>query len=130
MDGQKLTVAKRIRRRAEYERIYGKGERLHGRFMTVFILPTDKLVPRLGVAATRKLGTAVQRNRAKRLARELFRGHKNTSSYDVVVVPRREMLDAPFSRLEADYSSLLRRGRKNNSLGAVSNGKSTRARIH
>jgi len=129
MDGQKLTVARRIRRRAEYKRIYGKGERLHGRFMTVFILPTDKPVPRLGVAATRKLGTAVQRNRAKRLARELFRVHKNTSSYDVVVVPRREMLNAPFSRLEADYCSLLRRGKKN-SLGAVSNGKSTRARTH
>ena len=130
MDGQKLTVARRIQRRTEYKRIYGKGKRIYGRFMTMFILPTDKSTSRLGVAATRKLGTAVQRNRAKRLARELFRGHKNTSSYDVVVVPRREMLNAPFSKLEADYCSLLRQRRKKNSLGAVSNGKSTRTQIN
>lgn len=130
MAGQKLTVARRIQRRTEYKRIYGKGERIHGRFMTVFILPTDKSASRLGVAATRKLGTAVQRNRAKRLARELFRGHKNTSIYDVVVVPRREMLNAPFSKLETDYCSLLRRRREKNSLGAVSDGKSTRAQIN
>jgi len=130
MDGQKLTVARRIQRRTEYKRIYGKGERIHGHFMTVFILPTDKSASRLGVAATRKLGTAVQRNRAKRLARELFRGHKNTSIYDVVVVPRREMLNAPFSKLKADYCSLLRRRREKNSLGAVSDGKSTRAQIN
>ena len=130
MDGQKLTVVRRIWRRTEYERIYGEGERIRGRFMTVFILPTDKPASRLGVAATRKLGTAVQRNRAKRLARELFRGHKNTSSYDVVVVPHWEILNAPFSRLKADYCSLLRRRRKKNSLGAVIDSKSTRTQIY
>jgi ribonuclease P protein component len=53
------------------------------------------------------MGIAVERNRAKRLVRELFRHNKPVVAIDVVVVPRREMLDAPFDRVEAEYRSLL-----------------------
>lgn len=107
-----LAQSERIRRRPEFERVYKEGTRISGRFMTVFLLGNGRLAPRLGVAATRKLGSAVVRNRAKRLARELFRRHKIAAGYDIVIVPRREMLDAPFSSLEADYDRALeRRGR-------------------
>jgi ribonuclease P protein component len=77
--------------------------------MTVFILSTESPTARLGVAATRKLGGAVKRNRAKRLAREVFRRHKPAGGHDVVIVPRREMLDAPFPHIEADFDELLTR---------------------
>jgi ribonuclease P protein component len=99
----------RIRRRPEFERVYNDGTRISGRFMTVFLLKNGRDVQRCGVAATRKLGSAVERNRAKRLAREIFRRHKNTPGYDIVIVPRREMLDAPFASLEADYDRALER---------------------
>jgi len=75
--------------------------------MTVFVVPNGGPVARLGVAATRKLGPATDRNRAKRLAREVFRRNKPGEGLDVVVVPRREMLDALFSSLEADYRAAL-----------------------
>lgn len=77
--------------------------------MLVFIVPNGGDRPRLGVAATRKLGSAVERNRAKRLAREVFRRHRPDAGIDIIVVPRRDILDAPFTRLEADYRSLLDR---------------------
>ncbi len=44
--------------------------------MTVFFLPNTLQWSRFGVAATKKLGGAVQRNRAKRLARDVYRRHK------------------------------------------------------
>src|SRR5688500_3652678 len=75
--------------------------------MTVFVVPNGGSVARLGVAATRKLGPANDRNRAKRLAREIFRRNKPVEGLDVVVVPRREMLDALFTSLEADYRAAL-----------------------
>lgn len=104
-----LAQTERIRRRPEFERVYNEGTRISGRFMTVFLLGNGRQTPRFGVAATRKLGNAVERNRAKRLARELFRRHKIAAGYDIVIVPRREMLDAPFATLEADYDRALER---------------------
>ena len=99
----------RVRRRPEFERAYNTGARIHGRYMTMFVVPNTGQGSRFGVAASRKLGSAVERNRAKRLARELFRRHRLELPLDIVVVPRREMLDAPFSILEAEYVYLLSR---------------------
>ena len=109
MTAEGLGAGERIRRRPEFERVYNEGTRISGRFMTVFLLPNARETQRCGVAATRKLGSAVERNRAKRLAREIFRRHKAAPGYDVVIVPRREMLDAPFANLEADYDRALER---------------------
>jgi ribonuclease P protein component len=106
---ERLAPHERIRRRPEFERIYNEGARIQGRFMTLFVLRNGGIAQRIGVAATRKLGRAVERNRAKRLAREIFRRHKRAPGYDVVIVPRREMLDAPFASLEADYDRALER---------------------
>src|SRR6187549_4074879 len=77
--------------------------------MTLFIVPNGGARTRFGVAASRKLGQAVERNRAKRLAREVFRRNKIAAGLDIVIVPRREMLDASFLSLEADYRDLLSR---------------------
>ena len=115
MSGQALPAAERIRRRPEFERVYNGGTKAHGRFMTVCVLPNDSATARLGVAATRKIGSSVDRNRAKRLAREVFRRHKMAAGFDIIVVPRREMLDAPFASLEADYHAALQRSGRDSS---------------
>jgi ribonuclease P protein component len=95
--------AEHIRRRADFQRVYDRGMRVRGRYSTVFLLPTSLAFARLGIAATKKLGGAVVRNRAKRLIREVFRRNKIARGADVVVVPRRELLDASLTALEADY---------------------------
>ncbi len=104
-----LSPRERIRRRAEFQQVYERGLRTQARFMTLFIRANNLPVTRLGVAATRRLGDAVRRNRAKRLVREVFRRNKMLPGFDVVVVPRPELLDAEFSSLEADYRNALRR---------------------
>ncbi len=98
-----------IRVRADFERLYDTGRRIPGRLMTLFVAPNGTATSRLGIAATRKIGSAVVRNRAKRLARELFRHHKPSEGLDIVVLPRREMLDAPYVTLEAEFRALLDR---------------------
>ena len=103
-----------MRRRPDFERAYDTGVRIQRRYMTVFVVENGGATPRLGVAATRKIGAAVIRNRAKRLARELFRRHKIDAGVDIIIVPRREMVDVPFATLEVDYlAALERRGEPN-----------------
>jgi ribonuclease P protein component len=102
-----LGASERVRRRADFERIYQQGLKLGSRFMTVFLLRTGLPTSRLGVAATRRLGGAVVRNRAKRLSRELYRRHKPRPGLDVVLVPKREFLTAEFAALERDYAALV-----------------------
>jgi ribonuclease P protein component len=99
----------RIRRHAEFQQIYKQGARIRSRYCTMFIQPNALAVGRLGIAATKKLGGAVQRNRAKRLIREVFRRNKLAAGFDVVVIPTREWLDASLTVLEADYRNLLER---------------------
>jgi len=99
----------RIRTRAEYVAVYDRGRRVSGRLMTVFLLENGLARPRLGIAATRKFGSAVQRNRAKRFVREAFRRHKPGSGLDIVVVPKRELNDAGFGLVETEYLAAIGR---------------------
>lgn len=106
---ERLRRVTRVRRRPEFEKAYESGVKVRGRLLMLFAVPNGRPYPRLGVAASRKVGTAVKRSRAKRLARELFRRHKVVHGIDIVIVPRRELLDAPFATVEADYLSALGR---------------------
>lgn len=105
----RFTRAERIRRRVEFQEIYAKGSKIHGRLATVFLLPREGSPGRLGVAATKKFGGAVQRNRAKRLIRDVFRRNKLAPGFDVVVVPKREMLATSQIAFEAEYRQIIER---------------------
>src|SRR5262245_41156040 len=95
-----------VRKREEFEQVYQQGVRTAGRLMLLFVKPNGLTHPRLGIAATRKLGSAVVRNRTNRLVREVFRPPKPAGGYDLVVVPRREMLEAPYDAVEAEFRNL------------------------
>ena len=64
--------------------------------------------------ASKKLGGAVARNRAKRLIRELFRtiapAPWGSPAVDLVVIPRRELLSADFIQITKDFRHTWRRG--------------------
>ena len=102
-----LTRGERIRRRPDFLRVQREGARSRGRYFTLFTLPNGLEVARLGVIASRRVGRAVRRNRAKRLVRELFRHRKGPPGVDVVVLVRPVVPDVPIGALEADYRRIL-----------------------
>jgi len=72
----------------------------------------DEGPARVGLTVSRKVGTAVERNRARRRLREMVRHADHlsmTPGCDYVLVARREALTHPFGRLIADFRNALRR---------------------
>jgi ribonuclease P protein component len=63
--------------------VYENGRRVSCASFTMFGLANDEGHCRLGVTATRKLGGATVRNRAKRVLREAFR--RNRERFDVAL---------------------------------------------
>jgi ribonuclease P protein component len=113
MPSERFTKARRVRRRGEFKRVFDLSLRMKGRYLTVLMAPNAPGTRRLGIVASRKLGDSVRRNRAKRLIREIFRRSGESlpaaPGFDVVVIPRRELFDAPFAGLEQDFRGALKR---------------------
>jgi ribonuclease P protein component len=105
----KFRPSQRIRRHADFQDVYERGTRVPGRYYTLFTKPNGLATGRLGIAATKRLGGSVVRNRAKRLIREVFRRNDIAPGLDIIVVPRRELLSASLNALEADYRATVTR---------------------
>jgi ribonuclease P protein component len=101
----------RLHSRAEFLAVQNGGRRVPSLYFTMLGGPNPYGHDRLGIIASRKVGGAVQRNRAKRRLREIFRRCAGTdgAALDVVVIAKSTLVDAPFALLTSDFQTALRR---------------------
>ena len=88
--------------------MFDVGRSLHSRRVVLFLAPGSGEV---AVVASRRVGGAVQRNRARRILREAWREVAPTAGdeNDVVIVAREAIRGAKTQDLVAEMKELLRR---------------------
>jgi ribonuclease P protein component len=107
--GAKAKPPPRLKRRAEFLALAAKGRKAQMTGLVLQALATGKPA-RLGFTATRKIGNAVTRNRARRRLREAARLHfaeHPTTGADFVLIARRETARRRFAQLRADLAQAI-----------------------
>lgn len=96
-----------MRKRAEFARIQANGERVNTeRFVLILARQLDAPArARLGITASRRIGNAVARNRAKRLVRAAFRETAElfAEGLDLVVIVRRPLGERKLADVVAEW---------------------------
>lgn len=99
----------RLLRTAQFQETYDQNRRWHGRYMVLFLRTAPDASLRLGVVASKKVGNAPERARAKRRLREAFRRNRaafTATTDDIVLVARRSILAAPWADVVAELFKL------------------------
>ena len=97
-------------RHADFQAVYKEGRKHFSGNITVFYRRrADDSGARVGFTVGKVLGGAVQRNRIRRRMRAAVQRHLNELSVplDVVMHPRKTVLDMDFARLDSEVAQVL-----------------------
>ena len=113
----------RLRKHADYQRVYKASRKQFSKQMAYFFVVRPRLgadgtalrdadasSPRVGLTVGKVMGKAVDRNRIKRRMREAVRHNLAalTSPVDVVLHPKRSVIDMEFGSLEREVRLVFR----------------------
>ena len=106
-----LPARLRLRRKREFDAAYARGRRMGDGLFMVTATTNETGAPRLGTAvAVRIAGSAVARNRLRRIIRESFRVHQHElPPLDIVVSARPPARTAAPAALRTSLTALWKR---------------------
>ena len=95
--------------RAQYTLVYRQGKVWANSLVVMKAMPNGLNLSRYGFSVTKKVGKAVQRNRLKRLLKEIMRMQSLKSGWDIVFIARSVAVNADYHQLERAVTKLLAR---------------------
>lgn len=107
---ESLRPHERIRKQSDFTSIYNRGNRYRGRYFNLVYLTNDLDHSRMAFVASKKVGNAIKRSKAKRWMRVLFRRKKDlyNDTLDLVMIAKSEIHEAPWEALEEEYLKAIR----------------------
>ena len=98
----------KLKKRSDFDRAFKQGKSVGGRTIVLYFPPNQSGFPRAGFIASKKVSRkAVERNRAKRLMREVFRLNKHRlKAFDIVFIAKASIVGVKFQDVERDFLSL------------------------
>ena len=104
-----MKVVNRIKKSNDFSIVINKGVFHRSPSYKLFMLKTETGYTRVGISVSKKLGSAVTRNRAKRQVRamcdEIIKC--NETSYDIVIILKDKFLEMSFDENKSQLSDLL-----------------------
>ena len=111
-DKQDFKKSQRLKQRNLFSSLFKKGKHFKGIDFSVRLLNNNLTITRLGISIQGRIfPKATQRNRVKRLIKEVFRRNKHNilSGYDILVKPKNiELADLKYQDVEERLLSLFR----------------------
>ena len=103
----------RLRHTGDVRQVYREGRSWTHPLLVLVARPNGLDLSRVGVTASRKLGSAVARNRAKRLLREAARHvyPEFGTGWDVMLVARKKILETTEPQVEEALAALVKRAK-------------------
>ncbi len=100
-----------LRMNYEFSRVYRQGRFISDRHVVLHYLRRGGLKNRLGITASRKVNSSVQRNRLKRLLRESYRQLEDQTvpGYDIILVARQTADEPNLHTILPEVQRLVRR---------------------
>lgn len=104
----RFSAQQRLRKALDFQGVREAGLRINCGSFIAILNRSDKGVRRFGVIASRKVGNAVIRNRAKRIFREIFRMNQEIlpESTDIIIIVRFNFLEFSFQELTKRFIRL------------------------
>lgn len=125
MTGKTLSKQQRLVKASLFREAFAQKRSFVGRTMVLWLRRGDDASLRLGVVTSKKVSNrAVDRNRARRVLRALFREHRDElcADVDVLIIARRNLLRATHAEVEAEFLRLARKAKLLNKNPRIPNG--------
>jgi ribonuclease P protein component len=103
----------RLKKNIEFKRVYKQGRSVANRYVVMYILRNGTPHRKAGFSVSKKIGGAVQRNRIKRVFREVYRLNQEVlvEGIDIVFIARHASKQASFQEVTKAFKDLFKKAR-------------------
>ena len=105
-----------LKKDRDFRKVYKYGTSVADKILVIYRLKSDYYISgrRIGITVSKKIGKAVERNRIKRVLREICRLNITffDSNYDYVIIARPAIIKYDYSHIKNSVLNLLKKFKK------------------